>query len=106
MIENSKKAQKLVEKHQNKKINLDDLKISDGENAAMQSLKSAKSNTTKNTKKFIKITQIASTIGCSISQRRTLIGLGLQKINSSKILEDTLSTRGMIKKISHLLDKS
>ena len=54
-------------------------------------------------KKTIKVTQIASPIGRPEIQRKTLIGLGLNKMNKTVELEDTPSIRGMIKKVSHLL---
>ena len=46
--------------------------------------------------KMIKVTQIKSPIGRTIDQRQTLIGLGLNKINRTKMLQDTPSIRGMI----------
>ena len=54
-------------------------------------------------KKTIKVTQIASPIGKPDDQRATLIGLGLNKMNRTRELEDTPSVRGMIKKVSHLV---
>jgi len=54
-------------------------------------------------KKTIKVTQIASPIGRPKDQRATLIGLGLNKMNRTAVLEDTPSVRGMIKKVSHLV---
>ncbi|MBR1915766.1 MAG: 50S ribosomal protein L30 [Alphaproteobacteria bacterium] len=54
-------------------------------------------------KKTIKVTQIASPIGKPKDQRATLIGLGLNKMNRTSVLEDTPSIRGMIKKVSHLV---
>lgn len=54
-------------------------------------------------KKQIKVTQLKSPIGRSGDQRQTLIGLGLNKIRKSRILEDTSSVRGMVKKVSHLI---
>lgn len=54
-------------------------------------------------KKTLKVTQIASYIGCPPKQRATLKGLGLWKINSSRVLEDTPSVRGMIHKVHHLV---
>ena len=54
-------------------------------------------------KKTIKVTQIASPIGKPKEQRATLIGLGLNKMNRTAVLEDTPSVRGMIKKVSHLV---
>lgn len=53
--------------------------------------------------KTIKVTQIASPIGKPKDQRATLIGLGLNKMNRTAVLEDTPSIRGMIKKVSHLV---
>jgi len=54
-------------------------------------------------KKTIKVTQIASPIGKPKIQRETLIGLGLNKMNRTRELEDTPSVRGMIRKVSHLV---
>ena len=54
-------------------------------------------------KKTIKVTQIASPIGRPEVQRKTLIGLGLNKMNKVSVLEDTPSIRGMIKKVAHLV---
>jgi large subunit ribosomal protein L30 len=51
----------------------------------------------------VKVTQIGSPIGRESSQRDTLRGLGLDKINRSRELEDTPSVRGMIDKVKHLL---
>lgn len=53
--------------------------------------------------KTLKVTQIASPIGRPKDQRATLIGLGLNKLNRSRTLEDTPSVRGMIKKVHHLV---
>tara|TARA_A100000171_G_C2130451_1_gene146315 strand:- start:2226 stop:2417 length:192 start_codon:yes stop_codon:yes gene_type:complete len=53
--------------------------------------------------KSIKVTQIASAIRRREDQTQTLIGLGLNKLNRSKILEDTPSVRGMIRKVQHLV---
>ena len=51
----------------------------------------------------IRITQIGSPIGRPSDQRATLKGLGLNKMNKIRELEDTPSVRGMIKKVSHLI---
>ena len=51
----------------------------------------------------IKITQIKSPIGRNKTQRDTLIGLGLNKINRTKEYENTPSILGMIEKIKHLV---
>ncbi len=53
--------------------------------------------------KTLKVTQIASPIGRPKDQRATLIGLGLNKLNRSRRLEDTPSVRGMIEKVHHLV---
>ena len=55
------------------------------------------------TKNTVTVTQIRSPIGRPNDQRQTLIGLGLNKINRSRTLEDTPSVRGMINKVSHLV---
>ena len=55
-------------------------------------------------KKTIIITQKKSPIGRQSYQRKTLIGLGLNKIGRSKELEDTPSIRGMIGKVKHLVE--
>ncbi len=59
--------------------------------------------TVKTTKK-IKVTQVRSPIGRQEYQRDTLIGLGLNKLRRSKVLEDTPSVRGMINKVQHLVE--
>lgn len=51
----------------------------------------------------VKVTQIGSPIGRKEYQRQTLVGLGLDKINRSSVLEDTRSVRGMITKVQHLV---
>ena len=55
----------------------------------------------KNTKLIVK--QVKSAIGRQGKQRKTLIGLGLNKINKERELEDTSSIRGMIEKVKHLV---
>lgn len=58
---------------------------------------------TDGNKARIKVTQIGSPIGRRHDQRETLIGLGLNKINRSRVLEDTPSVRGMVDKVHHLV---
>ncbi len=53
--------------------------------------------------KQLKVTQTGSPIGRDGKQRKNLIGLGLNKMHKSRILEDTMSIRGMIKKVHHLV---
>ena len=52
----------------------------------------------------IRVTQVRSPIGRSADQRKTLIGLGLNKIRRSRDLEDTPAVRGMINKVRHLVE--
>ena len=47
--------------------------------------------------------QTGSAIGRPGDQRATLIGLGLNKMNRRRELEDTPSVRGMINKVKHLV---
>ena len=51
----------------------------------------------------LKVTQIASPIGRKPGQRDTLIGLGLNKINRTRVVEDTAAVRGMVEKVQHLV---
>ena len=53
--------------------------------------------------KKIKLTQIRSGIGARTNQKACLRGLGLRKINSFSVLENTPAVRGMIRKVSHLV---
>lgn len=53
--------------------------------------------------KKLKVKKIASTIGRTKDQEATLIGLGLRRIGSEKILEDNPCIRGMINKVRHLI---
>lgn len=51
----------------------------------------------------VKVTQTASVAGRKPGQKETLIGLGLNKIRRARVLEDTPSVRGMIRKVAHLV---
>jgi len=53
--------------------------------------------------KKVRVTQVGSGNGRKPGQQATLIGLGLNKINRTRELEDTPSVRGMIRKVSHLV---
>ena len=53
--------------------------------------------------KTVTVKQIASPIGRKSVQREYLIGLGLNKINRVRTLEDTPSVRGIIAKAQHLV---
>ena len=52
----------------------------------------------------IKVVLRKSGIGRPKDQRETLRGLGLTKLNKEKILQDTPAIRGMINKVSHLVE--
>ena len=52
----------------------------------------------------IKVKQVGAPIRKPASQRATLIGLGLNKMHKVRNLEDTPSIRGMINKVSHLVE--
>ncbi|MBL95568.1 MAG: 50S ribosomal protein L30 [Magnetovibrio sp.] len=51
----------------------------------------------------VEVTQIRSGIGRPKDQRRTLVGLGLNKVNRTRVLVDTPAVRGMVKKVKHLV---
>ena len=53
--------------------------------------------------KMLKVTLTRSTIGTTDSQTATVMWLGLRKIHSSRVLENTPSVRGMVKKVIHLV---
>ena len=51
----------------------------------------------------IKISLVRSTIGQIPKHRATVRSLGLRKIGSSVVQEDTPAIRGMVKNVSHLV---
>ena len=51
----------------------------------------------------IKITQTGSPIRRTPDQRKTLIGLGLNKMHKTVELADTPEVRGMIKRVQHMV---
>ena len=51
----------------------------------------------------IKITQVKSGIDRSERQKKTLVALGLRKLNASREVEATPQILGMVKKVSHLV---
>ncbi|MBK7015473.1 MAG: 50S ribosomal protein L30 [Sulfuritalea sp.] len=55
------------------------------------------------TEKKVKVTLVKSLIGTKQDHRATARGLGLRKLNSSAVLEDTPAVRGMIRKIAYLV---
>ncbi|HJD07178.1 MAG TPA: 50S ribosomal protein L30 [Candidatus Sutterella merdavium] len=54
-------------------------------------------------KKTVKVTLVKSPIGTKADHRATLLGLGLKKLNQSRVLEDTPAVRGMITKVAYLV---
>jgi large subunit ribosomal protein L30 len=55
------------------------------------------------TQQKVKLKLVRSPIGCKESHRATVRGLGLRKLNSTSELVDTPEVRGMINKISYLI---
>ncbi|GGB49402.1 50S ribosomal protein L30 [Virgibacillus dakarensis] len=53
--------------------------------------------------KKLEITLKRSVIGRTEGQKQTVQALGLKKIQSTVVREDTPSVRGMINKVSHLV---
>ena len=53
--------------------------------------------------KNLKVTLVKSVIGTKRDHRATVKGLGLGRINSSALLEDTPAIRGMIHKVAYLV---
>ena len=53
--------------------------------------------------KKLKVTLVKSVIGTKPDHRATVRGLGLRRLNSSSLLEDTPAVRGMINKVAYLV---
>ena len=51
----------------------------------------------------LRVVQTGSPIGCTERQRATLLGLGLNRLNRVRELDDTPAIRGMIEKVGHLV---
>jgi large subunit ribosomal protein L30 len=54
-------------------------------------------------KKTVTVKLVRSPIGCKQSHRDTVRGLGLRRLNGERVLEDTPAVRGMINKVSYLV---
>ncbi|WP_292293590.1 50S ribosomal protein L30 [Marivita sp.] len=54
--------------------------------------------------KTIVVKQVGSPIRRPAIQRQTLIGLGLNKMHKTRELEDTPAIRGMVRKVSHMVE--
>ena len=52
----------------------------------------------------IEITLKKSAIGRPSDQKAVLIGLGLKRLQQTVIRKDTVAIRGIVKKISHLIE--
>lgn len=53
--------------------------------------------------KQLKITLVRSIIGASLKQQRTVEALGLRKIRSSRVHNDTVQLQGMLTVVKHLV---
>jgi len=53
---------------------------------------------------MLKVTLKKSVIKSTKAQRETVIGLGLKRMNQCRVLKDTPEIRGMILKVSHLVE--
>ncbi len=51
----------------------------------------------------LRITWIKSSIGYNETQKRTLAAIGFRRLNQSVIHNDSMSIRGMINKVRHLV---
>ena len=54
-------------------------------------------------KKTITVEQVRSANRRPARQTATLVGLGLNKLHRTSTVEDTPATRGMLKKVQHLV---
>ncbi|AGX86328.1 50S ribosomal protein L30 [Candidatus Symbiobacter mobilis] len=52
---------------------------------------------------MLKVKLVRSVIGCRADHRATVRGLGLRKLQSTKVLQDTPSIRGMIETVRYLI---
>jgi large subunit ribosomal protein L30 len=53
--------------------------------------------------KTVRVTLVKGLAGTKSDHRATVVGLGLRRVNSSRVLEDTPAVRGMINKVAYLL---
>ena len=54
-------------------------------------------------KKQLKVTLVKSPAGTSLKHKATVRGLGLRRMNSSRVLEDTPAVRGMVNAVNYLV---
>ena len=67
------------------------------------SKKSSSQKPAGETSSTLRLTQLRSFFGILPKQQACLIGLGLRKIHSTSVVQDTPSVRGMITKVCHLI---
>ncbi len=53
---------------------------------------------------MIKVRLTRSTVRATKRQKDTVLGLGLKKRHQTRVLPDTPAIRGMIQKVSHLIE--
>ena len=66
--------------------------------------KTSKPKKTAGTEGTVTVKLVRSIAGTRDSHRATVRGLGLRKLNSQFTLEDTPAVRGMINKVSYLVE--
>ena len=54
--------------------------------------------------KTVTVKLVRSPIGTPKDQRATLLGLGLKRINQQRELQDSVTVRGLIFKVRHLVE--
>ncbi len=102
MAEEKKKVKKTVAKK-----DTEAKKVVTKKATVKKTVKTEKKTPAKTAKKVasavVTVTQTGSPIGRKPWQRATLIGLGLNKMNRTRTLEDTAAVRGMIDRVKHLI---
>jgi large subunit ribosomal protein L30 len=63
----------------------------------------AKKSATKDTVGTVKVTLVRSPIGTMERHRQCLVGLGLRRMHQTVELQDTPAVRGIINKVSYML---
>ncbi len=54
----------------------------------------------------LRVKKIKSHIGTTPNQKKTLVALGLKKMNSSRVHDDSKVLQGMIDRVRHLVEVS
>ncbi len=57
----------------------------------------------KSEAKMLRITYIRSSIGYSVKHKATIRALGFHRLNQTVVHPDTLTLRGMLAKVNHLV---